>query len=263
MCAAELELAPAVRQIAAECGTGAVMAGRRVSSTEQETPERGGGISVTVGRYLEAIFYIEAEGEVVRASRLADWLGVAQPTASATLQRMIRENLIEVSAAKAVTLTKAGRREAASIVRRHRIAERWLTDYVGLDWAQADEEASKLEHALSDAVADRLLELIGRPDTCPHGNPIPGVDAPRFPERALSTLPPGETSHVQRISEVAEHEAPELLRFLGEHGFRMGVPVTTVDASRAAGTVTVRVGDGPGSDVTLSFEVAGRIWLRA
>ncbi len=239
------------------------MTGRQVADSEEGAVERGNGVSVTIGRYLEAIFYIEAEGEVVRASRLADWLGVAQPTASATLQRMMREDLIAVSPAKAVSLTKSGRREAASIVRRHRIAERWLTDYVGLDWAQADEEASKLEHALSDNVADRLLELIGRPATCPHGNPIPGVDAPRFPERALSTLCPGETSHVQRISEVAEHEAPELLRFLGEHGFRMGILVTTIDASRAAGTLTVQVGDTPGSSVTLSLEVAGKIWLRA
>ncbi len=239
------------------------MAGRKIASTESGAAEGDSHVSVTIGRYLEAIFYIEAEGEIVRASRLADWLGVSQPTASATLQRMMREDLIEVSHAKAVTLTKSGRREAASIVRRHRIAERWLTDYVGLDWAQADEEASRLEHALSDGVADRLLELIGRPTTCPHGNPIPGVDAPRFPERALSTLPAGETAHVQRISEVAEHEAPELLRFLGEHGFRMGIPVTTVESSRAAGTVTVRVGDEPGSTVTLSFEVAAKIWLRA
>lgn len=238
------------------------MAGRKIAGTETGAAESVSRVSVTIGRYLEAIFYIEAEGEVVRASRLADWLGVSQPTASATLQRMMREDLIEVSHAKAVTLTKSGRREAASIVRRHRIAERWLTDYVGLDWAQADEEASRLEHAFSDGVADRLLELIGRPTTCPHGNPIPGVNAPRFPERALSTLLSGETSHVQRISEVAEHEAPELLRFLGEHGFRTGVAVTTIDASRAAGTVTVRVDESPDT-VTLSLEVAGKIWLRA
>lgn len=237
------------------------MAERRVVSTaQQELAERGNGVSVTVGRYLEAVFYIEAEGELVRASRLADWLGVSQPTASVTLQRMVREGLIDISAAKSITLTEYGRREAASIVRRHRIAERWLTDYVGLDWAQADEEASKLEHALSDLVADRLFELIGGPTTCPHGNPIPGVEAPRFLERALSSLPTGETSHLQRISEVAEHEAPELLRFLGEHGFHLGVAMTTLDVSQAAGTVTVHVGD---RDVTLSLEVAGKIWVRA
>jgi len=238
------------------------MAERGVASTtREEPPARGNGVSVTVGRYLEAVFYIEAEGDLVRASRLADWLGVSQPTAGATLQRMIREGLIDISSSKAITLTKSGRVEAASIVRRHRIAERWLTDYVGLDWAQADEEASKLEHALSDLVADRVLELIGRPATCPHGNPIPGVDAPRFPERALSSLPPGEASEVQRISEVAEHEAPELLRVLGEHGFRLGAGITTLDVSPAAGTLTVRVGDD--RDVTLSLEVAGKIWVRA
>lgn len=236
------------------------MAERRAAAGQHAATDEGNHVSVTVARYLEAVFYIEAEGEVVRASRLADWLGVSSPTATATLQRMARDGLIEVSSSKAVTLTKSGRREAASIVRRHRIAERWLTDYVGLDWAQADEEASKLEHGLSDMVADRLFELIGGPTTCPHGNPIPGVEAPRFRERALSSLAPGETSQVQRISEVAEHEAPELLRFLSEHGFRMAIPVTTLHVSEGAGTLTVRVGD---RDVTLSLEVAGKIWVRA
>jgi DtxR family Mn-dependent transcriptional regulator len=173
---------------------------------------------------------------------------------------MVREHLIEIGRTKAITLTRAGAVEAAGIVRRHRIAERWLTDYVGLDWTQADEEASKLEHALSDLVADRLLELIGRPTTCPHGNPIPGVDAPRFPERPLNSMQQGEMSQVQRISEVAEHEAPELLRFLGEHGFGLGVAVTTIEVSHAAQTQTVRVGD---RDVTLSLDVAGKIWVRA
>jgi DtxR family transcriptional regulator, Mn-dependent transcriptional regulator len=224
-----------------------------------EASERGNGVSVTVARYLEAVFYIEGEGETVRASRLAEWLGVSQPTAGATLQRMLREGLIVIAPTKAISLTEAGAVEAAGIVRRHRIAERWLTDYVGLDWTQADEEASKLEHALSDLVADRLLELIGRPTTCPHGNPIPGVDAPRPPERPLNSMHAGETSHVQRISEVAEHEAPELLRFLGEHGFGLDVAVTTREVSQAAGTVTVRVGE---RDVTLSLDVAGKIWVR-
>ena len=216
--------------------------------------------SEAVSRYLEAIFYIDAEGDSVRASRLADWLGVSQATVAAALRRMTDNHLIDISAQKEISLTSSGREIAQEIVRRHRIAERWLTDVLGFDWLTADEEASHLEHALSGQVADRLHEMIGRPRTCPHGNPIPGADPVPGAERALVTLKPGEKSRVRRISEVAEHEVPDLLRFLGNHGFRLGVEVEAVELSRGAGTFTVRVG---GEDVAMSVEVARKIWIDA
>ncbi|MEX2446341.1 MAG: metal-dependent transcriptional regulator [Dehalococcoidia bacterium] len=231
-----------------------------MTNVPSEAADTQAGLTHTVERYLEAIFYIDAEGESVRASRLAEWLGVSQPTAGATLRRMINDDLVEISAAKVVSLTPRGRSLAAAIVRRHRVAERWLTDVLGFDWTSADDEASRLAHALSDAVTDRLFESAGRPYTCPHGNPIPGVDAPPRPERALGTLDEGERSKVRRISEVAEHEAPDLLRFLGEHGFHVGVEVEAVSVSRGAGTLTVRVGD---QEVSLSLEVANKVWIDA
>jgi DtxR family Mn-dependent transcriptional regulator len=117
--------------------------------------------SRTVSRYLEAIYYVDAEGERVKAARLAEWLGVSQPTAGATLQRMVRDGLVQISSSKDVSLTARGRDTAAAVVRRHRVAERWLTDVMGLDWLAADEEAGRLEHALSDAVTDRVYKLIG------------------------------------------------------------------------------------------------------
>jgi DtxR family Mn-dependent transcriptional regulator len=216
------------------------------------------GRSQTISRYLEAIYYIDAEGEAVRASRLADWLSVSQPTASATLQRMVRDRLVRISPAKVITLTAQGRGEAAGIVRRHRIAERWLTDVLGLDWLQADEEAGKLEHAFSDEVANRLHKLIGQPATCPHGNPIPGARTAQLKQRKLSSMAPGERSRVRRVSEVAEHEAPELLSFLGQSGLVIGAEVETVAKSPGAGTQTVRVGR---RDVAMSLEVADKIWV--
>ncbi|MCK9495686.1 MAG: metal-dependent transcriptional regulator [Dehalococcoidia bacterium] len=214
--------------------------------------------SEAVSRYLEAIYYIDAEGDSVRASRLADWLGVSQATVAAALRRMTENELINISAQKEISLTSGGREIAAEIVRRHRIAERWLTDVLGFDWLTADEEASRLEHALSGQVADRLHEMIGRPRTCPHGNPIPGSEPVPGSERPLVGLKSGEKSRVRRISEVAEHEVPDLLRFLGNHGFRLGVEVEAVELSRGAGTFTVRVGD---VDVAMSVDVARKIWI--
>jgi DtxR family Mn-dependent transcriptional regulator len=214
--------------------------------------------SQTVNRYLESIYYIDAEGERVRASRLAEWLSVSQPTAGATLQRMVRDGLVQISPTKEVSLTGRGRDAAAAVVRRHRIAERWLTDVLGLDWLRADEEAGRLEHAMSDDVAERLYQLIGEPATCPHGNPIPGAKPVQGRERALRDLPPGRRSKVRRVSEVAEHETPELLRFLGSAGLGIGVPVRCVDVVAGAGIQTVEVG---GRQVPLSLEVAGKIWV--
>lgn len=214
--------------------------------------------SEAVSRYLEAIYYINAEGDSVRASRLAEWLGVSQATVAAALRRMTEHELVDISAQKEITLTSGGREIATEIVRRHRIAERWLTDVLGFDWLTADEEAARIEHALSGQVADRLHDLIGRPRTCPHGNPIPGAEPVPGAERSLVTLKAGEKSRVRRISEVAEHEVPDLLRFLGNHGFRLGVEVEAVELSRGAGTFTVRVGT---EDVAMSVEVARKIWV--
>lgn len=214
--------------------------------------------SPTIARYLEAIFYIDAEGETVRAARLAEWLGVSQPTTSQTLQRMVRDGLVEVSAAKEVALTRRGRAAASRIVRTHRIAERWLTDVLGFDWVRADQEAGKLEHAMSDDVAERLFELIGRPATCPHGNPIPGGRTERRRERALSTCPPRHTARVRRISEVAEHDTPELLQFLSESRLLLDVEVEVVGVNLGAGTQTVRAGR---REITMALDVAEKIWV--
>ena len=163
------------------------------------------GPSEVVSRYLEAIYYMWAEKEPLRSSRLADWLGVSRPTVAVGLRRMARDGLVRMNRRKEVELTARGRKEAESIVRRHRIMERWLTDGLGLDWVTADTEAARLEHAVSEVVERRLYEALGRPDTCPHGNPIPGSrSAPTAPVGApLATSAPGKVQ-VQRISEKAE-----------------------------------------------------------
>src|SRR5256885_11947206 len=96
------------------------------------------------------------EGETVRSARMADWLGVSRPTVTNALRRMTRDGMVSLNARKEIELTPLGRREAETIVRRHRIMERWLTDVLGLDWVSADEEAARLEHAISELVEDRI-----------------------------------------------------------------------------------------------------------
>ena len=148
-----------------------------MSAAGDPSPHR----SETTERYLEAIYYIEHEGEVPRPGRLAEWLGVSAPTVTVSLQRLARDGLIRIAEDRSVELTDEGGVAAATIVRRHRIVERWLTDVLGFDWATADIEAQSLTHGMSALVLERIDESLGRPTTCPHGNVIPGRTPPGGP----------------------------------------------------------------------------------
>ena len=211
-----------------------------------------------VSRYLEAIYYMDAEKEAVRSARLADWLGVSRPTVTVALRRMMRDGMVRQNARKEIELTDYGRKAAAAIVRRHRIMERWLTDTLGLDWVAADEEAAKLEHAVSDRVEQRLYDALGRPQTCPHGNPIPGYAEPSPDEVRLAALAEGQQATVLRISEVAEREGPALLRYLLERKLLPGTLVRVVEVDELGRTVRVQAA---GREMTISNDTGSKVWV--
>lgn len=211
----------------------------------------------TVEHYLETIFYIANEGEVVRASRIAEWQGVGAPTVSETLQRLQRDGWIELAEDRSVRLTDTGQELASAVVRHHRLLERWLTDSLGLDWASADEQAQRLAPGLTDEVADRLAAHLGEPATCPHGNVIPGRPAPYGELVALADLEPGQAAVVRRISEVAEHDAPQILRLLEAAGVMPGRRVEVSDAGTGLGALSLRLDDHV---VPLGLDVARLVW---
>jgi DtxR family Mn-dependent transcriptional regulator len=216
------------------------------------------GPSEVVSHYLEAIYYIWNEGEAVRSARLADWLSVSRPTVTVAVRRMSRDGLVRLNARKEIELTARGRRMAESIVRRHRIMERWLTDGLGLDWVTADAEAARLEHAVSDVVEKRLYEVLGRPATCPHGNPIPGYSEAAPDEVRLTKLPEGARASITRVSEVAEREAPLLLAYLHERRLVPGQHIAVVEVDDVGRTLRVKAG---ARQVTLSQETAAKLWV--
>lgn len=211
----------------------------------------------TVDRYLETIYYIAAEGDVVRPSRLSSWLGVSAPTVSEALRRLVRDGWIETASDRSVTLTRDGEAVASAIVRRHRVLERWLTDVLGFDWAEADLEAERIASSISDEVIARIDESMGAPRTCPHGNVIPGRQPEYGALVALDSLAVGERAHVRRISEVAEHDGQVLLRLLATHDIGEGCEIQIVALSRGD-EVTVRVREG---EITLSRAAASAIWV--
>ena len=211
--------------------------------------------SYALDDYLEAIYILETEGVAVIGARVADFLGVTAPSVTEALQRLSRRGLISMDN-HIIALLPVGREHAESLVRKHRIAERWLTDVLGLDWAQADVEASKLAHAFSPDVADRLSKLMENPKTCPHGNPLPGNStAGIHAGPRLDSLPAGAETVVERVVEHAEVDS-KLLNYLWRHGILPGVRLTVTDRVQGAGTVMVL---RDGEEIALGVSAANKI----
>jgi DtxR family Mn-dependent transcriptional regulator len=193
-----------------------------------------------VEEYLETIFALEEEGIPVIQARLAERLSKAAPSVSEMLDRLEADDLI-VRSSRQITMTSTGAALAQAVVRKHRLAERLLVDIIGLDWDKAHVEAGRWEHVISDDVEDRLVVLLGNPTTCPHGNPIPGVEPVGPEQRRLDEAQPGDRIRLERITESVEHEAASL-SYLGDHGLTPGT-TALIQARAPDGTLTLVVGD--------------------
>lgn len=209
--------------------------------------------------YLDAIYNMKDEGKTVIAARLAERLGVSPPTVSQTLRRMVRDGLITIGPDNEIHFTPQGLATAEAAIRRHRLIERFLTDLLGLDWAAAHEEAQRLQHAVSDIVEARLLVVLDHPTTCPHGNPIPGSEAPRLPKDAF-TLDRAETGQqvvVDRITEEGERD-PRLLAYFQRNRLMPGVCFTISEVAPWNDTISLH---RSGETVTLGMKAARTIWV--
>ena len=214
------------------------------------------GFHPPLEEYLEAVLELEEEGDApVIQARLADRLGYSAPTVSETVRRLKADGYLRTKG-RALSLTDKGRARAESVVRKHRLAERLLTDVIGLAWHKAHVEACRWEHVISDEVEELLVEVLGHPNTCPHGNPIPGADVPERELVALAEARPGDRVRLERITEQVEIDT-ESLTYLGEHGF---VPGTEAEVrSRAPdGTLTVERADVA---IALSPALASQIYV--
>ena len=193
--------------------------------------------------YIQAVYTLQDEGGHVIAARLADFLAVSPAAVSEMLHRLEREGLLSLVDRKAVRLSPRGRDIAERIARRHRLAERMLVDILGYAWWKTHEEAERIEHAMTDEMEERLRKVLGDPKTCPHGNPMPGVEP--MPARQLDSLAPGAAGRVERIPDQFEHE-PGFLEYLDGVGLRPGVIVTLVQVSDGALRIAI---DGNARDI--------------
>lgn len=215
------------------------------------------GFHPPLEEYLEAICELEEEGIPVIQARLAERLEYTPASVSEMIHRLRDEGFIEITG-RAITLTKVGQARAESVVRKHRLAERLLTDVIGLPWSQSHLEACRWEHVISDQVEERLVELLGNPTTCPHGNPIPGTPRSQTTQKPLSDCEVGTTARITRVTERIEIDT-DSLAYLDAANLRPGADAN-VTAKAPDGTLTIEV---DGLPVSLGASLTSQIFVAA
>jgi DtxR family Mn-dependent transcriptional regulator len=225
-------------------------------------------LSATVEEYLETIYNMAMEDEVVIGARLAEKFGVKAPTVTEMLKRLVRDGYIEMDNKRAITLTEVGNQRAEAVLRRHRLTERFLVDMLGMQWHQVHEEACRLEHFISGSVEERVITSLSHPTTCPHGNPIPGLvpDARNYLKDQhairLSSAQNDEVVTILCISEVVEDEEG-LILYMHEKGLTPGtqlriLPQRVNNVQEPLESFRVQV---DGREVSIDKASTAKIWV--
>jgi DtxR family Mn-dependent transcriptional regulator len=220
----------------------------------------------SVDEYLETIYFLafpigeyrpQASGSPTLASRVAEMLGVSRASAGEMLKRLEAEGLVERGEQKEAILTPSGRARAEHVVRKHRLIERLLTDFMGYTAAEAHVHADEIGESFNDDMIDRISERLGHPQRCPHGWPV-DTDFEQAENRelaALSELGPGSRAQIVRL---AEHDG-ELLHWFYDQGFVPGTDVEVQETQPAAEQLTVRLN---GNERTIAEKAAAGLFVR-
>ena len=220
----------------------------------------------SVDEYLETIYFLafpigeyrpQSHGSPTLASRVAEMLGVSRASAGEMLKRLEGERLIERGEHKEALLTPTGRKRAEKVVRKHRIIERLLTDFMGYSAAEAHVHADELGDTFSDDMVERMFERLDRPERCPHGWPVdPAFEQEENRELApLTDLAPGDRATIVRL---AEHDG-ELLHWFYDQGLVPGSEIEIRERQPAAGQVTVKL---DGSERAIGEKAAAGLFVR-
>jgi len=223
----------------------------------------------TTEMYLRTILDLEEEAIVPLRARISERLGHSGPTVSQTIARMERDGLVVVSGDRHLELTEEGRRRAVDVMRKHRLAERLLSDVIGLEWEFVHDEACRWEHVMSELVEEKIRRMLGDPTESPYGTPIPRMDDEgrtlstvflNGVVRAVDAVASGEpvTAPIRRLGEPVQFD-PELLGQLRDAGI---VPGNIVTLTPSSGYVLAEV-SGFGDGLELPREVAAHIFVAA
>lgn len=215
----------------------------------------------TVEDYLKCI-YLAQQGSaesLVSTGQIATDLAVAPGTATAMVKTLSEAGLVDYEPYSGVRLTDAGEKLAAHVLRRHRLIELFLVQVMGMDWSEVHEDAEQLEHAVSDRLIDRIDDMLGRPRTDPHGDPIPSVAGvlEASDDPSLLSCQLGDTVRVVRVTD----QAGDFLRLIERCGLVPGAELEVVERDEQADTVLLAPKDG--DTVNLGFRAASKILVRS
>jgi DtxR family Mn-dependent transcriptional regulator len=209
-----------------------------------ESDVSAGALSESLTRsvedYLKAIYQLSPEGRPASTSEIAHLLALSPPSVTGMVKRLSEHGLLEHVPYRGVQLTDEGRRAALRMVRRHRLIEAYLVEFLGYSWDTVHDEAERLEHAVSDTLVERMAEALDNPDVDPHGDPIPSADGfvHELSCTPLSDIPIGDTVEIHRVHE----NQPERLRYIASLGIKPGVHITVLDRQPFDDLVTIEVG---------------------
>ena len=214
-------------------------------------------VTQVVEEYLEGIYRLQEKSGVARTSDIVKLLQVVPGTVTNTVERLEKEGMLRHEPYKGVKLTDKGRKIALDVIRRHRLSERLLTDFIRVDWDKAHDAACKLEHGITDDVIKKLEKALGHPKTCPHGNPIPTACGGIVEEKSepLSTFDSKESGVIVKIKD----ETSEVLEYIAALGLLPGASIEIVERAPFDGPMTVKVG---GANRALSLSMASIIWVK-
>jgi DtxR family Mn-dependent transcriptional regulator len=214
-------------------------------------------VTEVVEEYLEGIYRLQERSGVARTSDIVKVLQVVPGTVTNTVERLEKDGMLRHEPYRGVRLTDKGRKIALDVIRRHRLSERLLTDFMRVDWDKAHDAACRLEHGITNDVIKKLEKALGHPKTCPHGNPIPTACGGIIEEKSepLSTFEPKESGVVAKI----EDETPEVLKYIAALGLLPGASIEIVEKAPFDGPVTVGVS---GANHALSLSMASNIWVK-
>ncbi|MFI5338884.1 MAG: DtxR family transcriptional regulator [Candidatus Methylomirabilales bacterium] len=206
---------------------------------------------------LQAVHRLEGQRRAANLQEVAAFARITPSSASRALDELEARGLVANGTPDNLSLTDEGRRQAAGVLRRHRLSERLFADILGLPWDRVHDEAMRLEHALTPEAEARLVTLLNHPETCPHGGPIPAADGSLTPPatRALDRVPAGARVWIQQIIE----EEATFLRHLASLGLLPGAELCVQEVAPFGGPLLVQVGD---ARYALGRDVAAKILVR-
>jgi DtxR family Mn-dependent transcriptional regulator len=208
----------------------------------------------SVEDYLKAIYRLSRGTGTVSTSEIAEHLSLSAPSVSGMIRRLSEQGLLEHEPYRGVELTGAGRRIALRMVRRHRLIEAYLVEFLGYSWDTVHDEAERLEHAVTDALIERMAAALGNPRFDPHGDPIPTAEGSidELAYTPLSEVPIGAVAEIRRV----DTSQPDRLRFLEQQGLKPGVRITVIGRQPFQGPLTLELGTG---EQVLGHELAQQV----